>query len=349
MIPYSKISLSNADGAEERRTYYNGIVSLICRKSEEAKHIRDLFLSPENLSMNRESYRAKYLAMLGWPLDHAVHSFPSFRKRLVENTGALKIYRLCLETLPDLWFPGLLFEPQERDEKKSLVIVNPGGGYCVEDLIAHGDYKCEQYCNMAGRFLERGCTVYMPQFLLWKCDGMEPGTRQFLDARLKALGSSIAALEIFSVCRAIDYLVACEPINPDHIGIMGLSYGAFYALYISAAEPRIRTTFASCFFCNRFCSDTAAAGCKPDWLWQDSANTFFDAEVAALIAPRALFIENGINDEFFPINQSQAEFDRLKPFYHAAGADGLLAFHIGENDHRVSDGDKGFDFFLKNL
>ncbi len=350
MIPYDGLKLCPPDGKTERRAYYDGIAALIQRKSDEARENRSRFLSPQKLTADRDGYRAQYLFMLGWPLNGGAGGVLNVHKQLAEENEALKIYRLSLETLPGLWFPGLLFEPQKKDEQAPLVIVNPGGGYCVEDLVAHGDYKCGQYQNMAGRFLEQGCIVYAPQFLLWGCDGMkQPDTRQFWDVKLKAMGSSIAALEIFNVRSAIDHLVSSEPVDPNRIGMMGLSYGGFYAIYIAAAEPRIKVTFASCFFCDRFCSDTSPTGCRSDWLWQNSAHTFFDAEVAALIAPRALYIENGATDELFPIRLSQAEFDRLKPFYCAAGAEDRLVFHIGDNGHSVADGDSGFEFFMSNL
>ena len=120
-------------------------------------------------------------------------------------------------------------------------------------------------------------------------------------------------------------------------------------MYISAAETRIKSTFSSCFLCDRFCSESEPTGCRFDWLWQNSANSFFDAEVAALIAPRALYVENGVRDQLFPVEIVKTEHERLKPFFSAADVDEKLLLHIGENGHRVSDGDLGFDFFVSNL
>jgi len=241
--------------------------------------------------------------------------------------------------------------PERGKEKAPLVIINPGGGYCSEDLLAHDSYDCEQYQNIGGKALETGAILYAPQFLLWSDNGpyVQPKMRQLFDAKLKAMGGSITALEIFNCRRAIDYLITNEPVDAERIGMMGLSYGGFYALYIPAAETRIKTVFVSCFFCDRFCSETEPTGCRPDWLWQNAANTFFDAEVAALIAPRALYIENGAADSLFPVELVRKESDRLKPFYSAEGAEDKLLFYIGENGHQVSAGNLGFDFFMKYL
>ena len=353
MMDFKSIQTDETCGRSYRRNYFDGVVKLIAAKAEEARRTRDRECSPAAMAENRENYRKKFVEMLGWPLnEYTPNPSPRVKKELIEETKDLCIYRLCIETLPELWFEGLIYEPKVRDEKAPLTIINPGGSYCAEELVAHGDYECEQYRNIGGRALEKGTVLYAPQFLLW-CDEEDylkmPLMRQHFDARLKALGGSVAALEIFNVRRAIDYFVANEAIDPDRIGMMGLSYGGFYALYISAAETRIKTVFSSCFFCDRFCSETEPRGCRFDWLWQNSANQFFDAEVAALIAPRPLYIENGVRDELFPIEIVRAEYERLKPFYCAANAEENLLLYVGENGHRVSDGDVGFEFYIKNL
>lgn len=353
MIEFKSIKTDEICGREYRFNYYNDVLRTVARKAETAREIRDRDFSPAAIAENREEYRKKFVDMLGWPLNEYVPDFsPRFKKELIEETGDLKIYRLCIETLPELWFEGLIYVPNMRDEKAPLAIINPGGSYCAEELVAHGDYECEQYRNIGGRALEKGMILYAPQFLLWLDDTNRfnhPIARQHIDAKLKALGGSIAALEIFNVKRAIDYFIGNEPIDENRIGMMGLSYGGFYALYISAAETRIKSTFSSCFLCDRFCSESEPTGCRFDWLWQNSANSFFDAEVAALIAPRALYVENGVRDQLFPIDIVKAEQERLKPFYSAANADENLLLYIGENGHRVSDGDLGFNFFMKNL
>ena len=353
MIEFKSIKTDEICGREYRFNYYNDVLRTVARKAETAREIRDRDFSPAAIAENREEYRRKFVDMLGWPLNEYTSKFhPNFKKELIEETGDLKIYRLCIETLPELWFEGLIYVPNMRDEKAPLAIINPGGSYCAEELVAHGDYECEQYRNIGGRALEKGMILYAPQFLLWLDDTNRfnhPIARQHIDAKLKALGGSIAALEIFNVKRAIDYFIGNEPIDENRIGMMGLSYGGFYALYISAAETRIKSTFSSCFLCDRFCSESEPTGCRFDWLWQNSANSFFDAEVAALIAPRALYVENGVRDQLFPIDIVKAEQERLKPFYSAANADENLLLYIGENGHRVSDGDLGFNFFMKNL
>ena len=352
MFDYTTIKNDHTSGADARNTYFEGVKSLIRQKAYESMLKRDAFITPNTLCKDREGFREKYIQMLGWPLTEYTHEYhPNIKKELVEELDYLTIYRLNIETLPGLWFTGILYVPTEREIQAPLVIINPGGSYCSEDLIAHGNYDCGQYQNIGGRILETGAILFAPQFLLWSDGGsyLQPNMRQLFDSKLKAMGGSITALELFNCRRAIDYIVENEPVDAGRIGMMGLSYGGFYALYIAAAETRIKTVFSSCFFCDRFCSETEPTGSRSDWLWQNAATSFFDAEVAALIAPRALYIENGKNDPLFPVSLVEQESERLKPFYRAAGAEEKLLFYIGDNGHAVSVGDLGFDFFMKNL
>ncbi|MBQ9387500.1 MAG: hypothetical protein IJU01_02435 [Lachnospiraceae bacterium] len=357
-MDFKKIKTSPKDGVGYRKEYYDGVLSLIDRETERAALARSEGMTPGALAADPEKYRDAFCRMLGWPLSKYSHEYsPAVRKQLVETAGGLRIYRLSVETLKGLWFSGIIFEPEDKKPDAPLVFIMPGGSYRVEDLIPHGDYTCWQYRDIGARVLESGAVLFAPQLLV--CSEPESGyymdtTRSFIDAKLKALGGSIAALEIFNVRRVIDYFVANEEIDAGRIGMAGLSYGGFYTLYTAASETRIKSVFSSCFFCDRFCerekdASPSLPGTRPDWLWQNSAHSFFDAEVAALIAPRALYIENGSTDSLFPIESVKTEYERLKPYYEAAGAGDRLMLYIGENGHEVSDNVRGFEYFMKNI
>ena len=155
------------------------------------------------------------------------------------------------------------------------------------------------------------------------------------------------ALEANNARCAIDYFLAIEPIDREKIGMMGLSYGGFYTLYLSAAEPRVKSAFVSCSLYDRF--KDPAKRCRPDLYWQDSAYKFGEAEVAALIAPRALYFESGAADEAYPYAQARKEFERLVPYYEAVGAADKLLLHRSAGGHEIADGDVGFNFFANHL
>ena len=77
--------------------------------------------------------------------------------------------------------------------------------------------------------------------------------------------------------------------------MMGLSYGGCYTLYTAAIDTRIDAAVSSCFFNerNRYLWS--------DWSYFGFMNEFNDAEVCALICPRALMIEVGDSDTLFAV------------------------------------------------
>lgn len=350
MIDFDSIMTSPPNGTVYRKEYYNGLMQLLRGRIDEASGVRDCFMTPQSLLQDREGYRKRFWDMLGWPLnERQAEGVPNCLKEEIERIPGLTLYRLSLETFPGVWFEGLLYVPDRREKPTPLAFVLPGGTYCCEGVLSHRGFNSEQYKNMGERFVDAGITVYVPQLLLWnEGDIKTPATRQFMDARLKALGGSIAAVEIANLMRAVDYFSAEPWIDAERIGVMGLSYGGFYALYFAAADVRLKVTFSSCFFCDRFGTEETPGACRPDWLWQNSAYTFFDAETAVLIAPRALYLDGNEND-MFPVDQVQREFERLLPFYEAADAVDQLILHIGAGGHEVAMGDQGFRFFTEHL
>ena len=350
MFDYSKVCFE--DDKSHRDTYMDGILSMLARRKLESAAVRASFMTPEKLCGNPELYRARYIEMLGWPLNEYTHEYaPRTQKRLVGDYGFLKVYRLQIEIFENLWFGGILYEPALRKNPAPLLIVNHGGGGRPDDLIKKAADDSGVYKNVAGRCVERGAVVFAPQYEVWTDEPLvsNPATRQKLNIQFKAMGGSIGAFEIYCVRRAIDFLIGEPGIDRERIGMMGLSYGGFYTLYASAAETRIKAAYASCFFNDRFGSDERPESYREDWLWRDSALTFFDAEVSALIAPRPLYIECGKRDFLFDAATAECEYRRLKPFYDCVGAGDKLVFALAECSHEMSDGDEGIDFVLHSI
>ena len=72
--------------------------------------------------------------------------------------------------------------------------------------------------------------------------------------------------------------------------------------------------------------------CWADWTWKGSAG-FLDAEMAALVAPRALFLEAGEKDELFAPDSFLAECKRAEPFFDAANAACRLKYRVFNGNH----------------
>ena len=76
---------------------------------------------------------------------------------------------------------------------------------------------------------------------------------------------------------------------------------------------------------------------------------FLDAEMAALVAPRALYLEEGDNDELFDDKTFLAECERAVPFFEAAGAADKLKFRAFEGTHELYKENEGYNFVFQHL
>ena len=125
----------------------------------------------------------------------------------------------------------------------------------------------------------------------------------------------ITALELFGLMRVLDYFQVQDYVSD--FGMIGLSYGGFYTLFMAAVDTRVKAAVSCAFFSNR--KDYAWS----DWTWFDAENKFSDAEIACLVYPRKLCIEVGSKDDLFDIRSAREEIKRLKEMGSHQKADWL--------------------------
>lgn len=168
---------------------------------------------------------------------------------------------------------------------------------------------------MVERILKYDVHVFAPQLLIWDVSHKVEFDRATLDAQLKRVGSSITALEIYGLSRILDYFEVQDYVSD--FGMVGLSYGGFYTLFLAAVDTRIKSAVSCSFFSDR------KNYAQSDWTWFGSAETFSDAEIACLVYPRKLCIEVGTEDELFDINSARKEICRLKDMCCTTGDEWL--------------------------
>lgn len=272
-----------------------------------------------------EKYRTEFLNILGYPLNKPIdHSSPFVRQEFIGEDDECKIYRCQVEVFKDFWFYGILFVSDET-EKRPLVISQHGGLGSPELCSSFEDSS--NYNNMTRRILEKGVNVFAPQLLLWRTEGTnEPKyDRKGLDGALRQVGSSITALEVYSIIKTIDYLVTKPYIDEQKIGMAGLSYGGYYTLYTAAADKRIKSALS----CSHFNRRDVYHG--SDYTWENTCKKMLDAEIALLIRPRKLQILVGDNDDLFNPEFAKEEYNRIKAY--DKNADEWVSFNIFSGVH----------------
>jgi dienelactone hydrolase len=149
--------------------------------------------------------------------------------------------------------------------------------------------------------------------------------RNELDRRALPVGTRVTGIEIGKTISAIDHLTALDFVDGSRLSTYGISLGGQMSLYLAALDERIRLTVVSGYVADR--TEQLTGRDNPNALWRlesagftltaDELHHFTDVEVAALIAPRKLFIEAGSQDHLtaqalrvFP--QIDAIYERLE-------------------------------------
>ncbi len=162
------------------------------------------------------------------------------------------------------------------------------------------------------------------------------------------LGIYTLTLNIWDMKCCVDYLETRAEVNPERIGMMGLSQGGTMTTFATAAEPRIAAADIigylnpwEGFGINRanFCGSQIVP----------EVFKYFDThDIAGLIAPRPLLIEMGVHDTCFPIEDQLRGYERLRRIYEAAGAGADLWADIHPGEHAFAN-NRAYEFFGKYL
>lgn len=280
-----------------RQAYLDGFNQLIeTRQAELGKERRARMTE---ILADPEPHRKAVAAMLGWPLTEARSGIPSVTEELLTQEGEVSVLRLQVEVLEGLWMGGLLF----KQSRKAPLVLCQHGGLGTPELISGFYGNTYNYNDMVERVLVHGCHVFAPQLLLWNKDYGVPINREEMDFRLKRVGSSVAAVELYGLLRCLDYFE--KQSYCGKMGMVGLSYGGFYTQYLTALDPRIQSAVACSYFCDR------DAFPRADWTWLNSAALYEDAELACMVYPRRISLQMGNQDELFNSEKSQAVFDAI--------------------------------------
>ena len=341
MEPYQKI-VQEGDGY--RQAYKEGIDAFLARLDREGYAARERFMPTDGFATHIEQYRQKYIEMLG--IDRiSDEGAPSPTLTRVGEDADAEIFRAVVYITREIPMQGLLFVPHGT-EKAPLVIAQHGGGGTPElcsDMTGKNNYN-----GMVRRLLAKGAVVFAPQLLLWNQRGNTETQRLHpiaydrvrVDKDLKRYGMSITALEIRGIMNCITYLSALPFIEKEKVGMVGLSYGGYFTLHTMAADTRIGAGYSNAAFNDRNVHPWI------DWSYKNAGNTFHDAEVAALCAPRKLYIAVGKEDAVFHYYGAPPEAARAKKYFEACGCPENFVFAPWDGGHTIISSDEGFDFMF---
>ncbi|MBL8889625.1 MAG: ThuA domain-containing protein [Planctomycetaceae bacterium] len=237
---------------------------------------------------------------------------------LVGSADNFEIYRVTWRSFGNVWSHGLLAKPKNRSPRANVLAI-PDCEVWPEQLIglSEGVPPAAQY---ARRLADGGCQVLIP-LLVNRQERLQGITnREWLYRPAFEMGRSLIGYELQELISAVDWFRQSTPDLP--VGSFGYGEGGLLSLYLGALDERVATVAVSGYFGPR------------NKMWNEPLDRnlfgnlpyFADAELAAMIAPRAILVEavagpsnqwqggRGAPSELTPIplSEVQTEWDRIR-------------------------------------
>jgi len=282
--------------------------------------------------------RQKEVRQILWEI---IGPFPEKTPLNAKITGTVKkdgykVENIIYESLPGFYVTSSLFIPDKRQKRAPAILFCSGH--------SHGAYRLESYQLPLLNLVKKG-------FIVLAIDPVSQGERlQYFDpakgesiigsstkehsypaVQVFLTGKSIARYFVWDGIRGIDYLVSRKEVDPERIGVHGLSGGGTQTAYISALDDRVAASAPACYITSyRRLLESIGVQDGEQNLYNGLASEIDHADYIEVRAPKPTLIMANTRD-FFSIQGSRETFDELKRVYTIFGKPDNI--EIFEDDH----------------
>jgi dienelactone hydrolase len=247
--------------------------------------------------------------------------------------------KIVFDTEDTMSVPAYLLVPDARVDRPPGAAVlachghGPGKGQVVG--LEHTDMPNADYALALAR---RGYVVLAPDL---RCFGerqdWNPEDHYACDTNLvhaAMAGWNPLTQNVWDLRRSLDVLADHPLVDPDRIGMVGISYGGTVTLFTAALDQRVAAAVVSGYF------SSWSESHKMPWNMCGSQVLFGmlgrleHEDLGALVAPRPLLIETGIEDLLFPVAAATESVRRTRLVYSAQGVPDRLVHDVFEGGHQ---------------
>jgi dienelactone hydrolase len=167
-----------------------------------------------------------------------------------------------------------------------------------------------------------------------------------------SIGYSPAAVECWNGIRAIDYLCTRPDVDPDKIGVTGISGGGAATFWIAAADDRVKVAVPVSGMSDlEFYIKRKGINGHCDCMFLYNTYQWDWTTIAALVAPRPILFANSDNDPIFPMDANRRIYAKLQKIYGMYGKEQSVAEYVsvGGHDYRPDLRGAIFQFFNRHL
>lgn len=307
----------------------------------------------------KEAFSQKLLELLGGFPDTKTDLAPQIVS--TKDLGQYTRTKVIINSTDYSQIPLYLLIPKNISGKVPAVIAVSGHGYGKDDIVGlwedgkERNYPEGYQMNFAVELVKKGFVVAAPEMSGFgerreeKEVLVAPEINSCKDASLISImmGKTLMGTRVYDVTRCIDYLETVSQADSGKIGIMGISGGGTVSIYAGALEKRIKAVVLSgCLGSYKgllWYTDHCMCNYIPGIL---KYGEMYD--VAAMIAPKPLFVENGDRDKIFNIDIAIDSFNKVKKAYELLDMANKIDSDFFEGRHRIS-GAKSYDWLVETL
>jgi dienelactone hydrolase len=291
--------------------------------------------------------RREYLDMLG--LDPLPEKTPLHATvtGTVQHEGVV-IDKLHYQSRPGLYVTANLYRPKASGGREAPVKKLPAILYVCGHSGRDRDGNKTAFQDHGLWFANNGYVCLIVDSLqLGEISGVHHGTygignenyairKQPVETRWwwQALGYTPAGVECWNGVRGIDYLCSRPDVDPERVGVTGISGGGAATFWIAAADERVKVavpvsgmsdleSYVGNKVINGHC-DCMFLVNTYQWDW---------TTIAALVAPRPLLFANSDADRIFPMDGNRRVMAKLRQLYKMYDKPDLVDEYISKGDH----------------
>lgn len=286
--------------------------------------------SAEDWNRVRPQLLVEYYEMLGlWPLPDKTPLRASITRTL--DMGDYVVDMLHYQSRPGLYVTANLYRPARLESGERLPAVlyvcghssrGRNGGKAA--FQSHGIW-----------FARHGYVCLMVDTLqLGEIAGIHHGTYRENRWWWLSRGYTPAGVECWNGIRGIDYLLSRPDVDPERIGVTGISGGGAATFWIAAADDRVKVAIPVSGMADlmSYVPNRVVNG-HCDCMFLYNAHQWNWTRIAGLIAPRPLLFVNSDADAIFPMDANERVINRLERLYSFFGTGDIVDSVVSVGGH----------------
>lgn len=290
---------------------------------------------------DQESAMVCFAALLKIPAEHPTVSVEVRNTRVEEG---LMIEDIAWTSLDGQEPMAYVIRPKKTEEPLPAIICLHGTGGSRE-AMAHEQFKRGEWTRpgnnrshtrMLGWARELARRGYLALALTQRgLDIRTPNTNDQAKDQL-VRGRTLMGAIVYEIRQAITHLHQRDDVNPEQIGITGMSFGGITTFYSWLVDDRIDAAAPLCGGVGSvdIFLKTGSVGYHGFYWWIPNMLVYGDqADFAAAMAPRPLMLWAPTKDVGMPKPAVDQFISVVKPAYEKAGKPGNFVVHQPEGEH----------------